>query len=148
MADYTERISEIMYPLVYKNADSFSAATYTTDYASLAGYHRAWCYINVGDMQENATLDVALYQATDTSGTSAKAITSKSITQLTQASGDGDDLLCIELQTEELDVDNGFDCVAVRVVVGTAAVELGLTLFGCMPRYAPTATANWAEIVT
>ena len=148
MADYTERLSEVMYPLVMEYSDSLSVATHTSSYVSLANYHRAWCFINVGDMGSSATLDVALYQATDTSGTSAKAITSKSITQLTQAGGDGDDLLCIELQGEELDVDGGFDCVAVVATVGTAAVEFSLVLFGCVSRYDPTPTSNWAEVVT
>jgi len=128
-------------------SDSIAAGTHYSSYVSLANYHRAWLVLNVGDMATLSTLDVQIMQATDTSGTGVKTITGKSITQLTQAGGDGDDLICIELRTEELDVTNGFDCICVRVVASVAAVELGWVLFGCVPRFAAVATTNWAEIV-
>lgn len=145
---YTERFSERMCPLANLHADSCAAGNHDTSYVSLQSYHRAAFLIDVGDMGSNATLDAAVYQATDTSGTSAKAVTGKSITQLTQAGGDGDAILCIELQTEELDVDGGFDCVMLRVTVGTAAVEFSAWVLGIDPRYKPTSTSNWEEIVT
>jgi len=145
---YTERFSECTCPLAAQFADSFAAGNHDTSYVSLQSYHRAVALINVGDMATNATLDALLYQATDTSGTSAKVISGKSITQLTQAGGDGDALYCIEVQTEELDVDGSFDCIMLRVTVGTAAVEFGAWVFGLEPRYKPTATSGWGEIVT
>ena len=145
---YTERFSECTCPLAALYSDSFAAGNHDTSYVSLQSYHRAVILINVGDLGTNATLDAALYQATDTSGTSAKAITGKSITQLTQAGGDGDGLYCIELQTEELDVDNAFDCIMLRTTVGTAACEYSAWVFGIDPRYEPTSTSNWGEIVT
>jgi hypothetical protein len=128
-------------------SDSIAVGTHDSAYVSLANYHRAWLVINVGDLGAGASLDIQIRQATDTSGTSVKAITGKAITQLTQASGDGDDLICIELRTEELDVTGGFDCVSVRDTVGGTACEFGWVLFGCVPRFAPTPTTNWAEIV-
>lgn len=147
MADFTERLSEVLYPLAYEHADSMAIGTHTSSYVSMANYHRAWLVINVGDMVQGSTLDITIRQATDTSGTSVKAITGKAITQLTQAGGDGNDLLCIELRTEELDVSNAFDCICVRAVVAGAAVEYGYILYGCVPRFAPTATTNWTEVI-
>ncbi len=144
---YTSRFSEEWYPLVHEPADSFAAGTSTSSYVSLSGYHRAILVLSVGEMQANATLDASIVQATDTSGTGSKAITGKAITQLSQAGGDGDDLVCIELRTEELDVDNGFDCIAVTVTVGTAAVEYSYVLFGGISRTRPVPTTNWTEIV-
>lgn len=149
MADYTEQQSEVMYPLAYAHPDSYSPAATTSAYVSFANYHRGWLFIDVGDMVATATLDVSLMQATTTAGGGpAKAFTpAKAITQLTQAGGDGDDLICVQFQTEELDVDNGFDCVAVLVTVGTAAVELSWCLFGIVPRFPPVPTTNWTERV-
>lgn len=144
---YTERISEDMAPLVSYNADSLGAGTTTSTYVDMENYHRGWLYLNVGDMQAGATLDVALLQATSAAGAGSKAITGKSITQLTQAGGDGDDLLCIELQSEELDVDGGFKFVAVQVVVANANVELAWTFFGTRSRYKAVPTTNWTEVV-
>lgn len=145
---YTERFSEVHYPLVFEHADSQTAGTHNSSYASLANYHRAVLVLDVGDMQSGATLDAGIQQATDTSGTGVKAISGKTITQLKQASGHGNDLVCIELQTEELDVDGGFDCVRFYVTVATAAVEYSAILYGLEPRFPPTATTNWHEVVT
>jgi len=147
MADYTSRVSERMYPLAIEYADSHNAGTLNGTWVSLRDYHRAWLVLNVGDMAAGATLDAGLQQATTTAGAGAKAITGKTITQLTQAGGDGDDLVCIELQTEELDVSNNFDCVRFYVTVANAAVEYGAVLYGLMSRFDPVAITNWQEIV-
>ena len=79
--------------------------------------------------------------------TGVKAITGKAATQLTQAGGDGNELVCIELRTEELDIANGFEHVSVRVTIANANVEYAVVLFGAVPRYLPVATTNWSEIV-
>ena len=144
---YTARFSELAYPLVAQYSDSFGAGNHDTDYVSLQDYHRAVILINVGDMQATATLDALLYQGTSTAGAGAKVITGKAITQLTQAGGDSDTLLCIELQTEELDVDGAFDCIMLRLTVAEAAVECSAWIFGLSPRYPPVPTTTWEEIV-
>jgi hypothetical protein len=145
---YTERFTEVHYPLAMDYADSFAIGTHTSNYVSLMNYHRAVFVINVGDIGAGGFLDARVLQATTTTGTSAKAITGKSITRLTQADGDGDDLLAIELQTEELDVSNNFDCVALELTVGSATIELSYIVYGIVPRFPPTGTTNWAEVVT
>jgi hypothetical protein len=144
---YTAEFSEEFVPLVDEHADSIAIGTHYSAYVSLRDYHRAVLVLNVGEMQASATLDVCLYQATDVLGTGAKAITAKAITQLTQAGGDGDNLICIELRTAELDVNGGFDCVAVQDIVADAAVELAWTLFGFVSRYAPVPQTTWDEVV-
>ena len=143
---YTARLSELMYPLVAENADSHGAGTVNSACVSVATYHRVWLVLDVGDMVQDATLDAGLQQATTTACAGVKAIAGKTITQLTQAGGDGNDLVCIELQTEELDVDGGFDCVRFYVTVAGAAVEYSAILYVCEPRFAPTPTANWTEV--
>ena len=149
MADYTEKQSEVMYPLVYAHPDSYTAAARTSAYVSFANYHRGWILLVVGEMAQGSELVLSLMQATTTAGGGpAKAFTpAKAITQLTQAGGDGDDLICVQFQTEELDVDNGFDCVAVLVTVANAAVEYSWCLFGIVPRFQPVPTTNWTERV-
>jgi len=114
---------------------------------SLANYARAVVVIQVGEMQTSATFDVDVEQATDTSGTSAKAITDKSITQMTQAGGDGDETALVEILCDELDVDNGFDCINVEVTVGTDAVEASVLVLGFCAHYEPV-THGYAEVVT
>lgn len=145
---YTERFSEILYPLAIEYADSLGPAATASAYVSLRDYHRAWLVINVGDMGQAATLDAVIQQATSTAGAGVKALTpAKAITQLTQAGGDGNDLVCVELRTEELDVDGGFDCIRFVITTGVGAVEYSAVLYGGVTRYAPTPTTNWTEVV-
>ena len=145
---YTNRVSEDMYPLVAYHADSLGVSAITSAYVSLANYHRAWLYLNVGEMQAQSSLDVSFLQATTTAGAGTKVLAPvKGITQLTQAAGDGDQQVCIELQTSELDVDGGFDCIAVVTTVAGAAVELAWSLFGVISRFKEVPTTNWEEIV-
>jgi len=147
MSDYTARLSEQLYPLDVEHADSQDAGTHNGTWVAVSTYHRVWFVLDVGDMAQGATLDAGIQQATTTGGAGAKAITGKTITQLAQADGDGGDLVCIELQTEELDVDGGFDCVRFYVTVANAAVEYSAILYGCSPRFLPVPTTNWEEIV-
>jgi len=149
MADFTERFTEtaaLLYNLapisVTNGAEAF------TSYVSLASYHRAVIVIHTGVMASGATLDAVVHQATDTSGTSAKHLTaSKAIAQLTQAGSDSNKDIAIEVRTEELDVANGFDCIALGYTVGTAATLLSIEIYGLVPRYAAVSTTAWDEIV-
>jgi hypothetical protein len=150
MPEYTERVSEVMYPLVSEYADLFGSGITRSAWVSMENYHRGWLYLNVGSVGTDYTLDVYLQQATTVGGLGGKAITGKAITQLD--TNDDDSLICIELQTEEMDVSNNFDFVAVVMDIRYSAqngtgVELAWTFFGCVPRYAATPTTNWQEIV-
>lgn len=144
---YTQRFTEGFAPLVTEFSDILVAGTVDSAWVSMAEYHRATLVLNVGDMVATATLDISIRQATDAAGTGAKAIAGKAITQLTQAGGDGNDLLDIELRSEELDVANNFDFISVRRIIANANVELGWTLFGMISRHKPVSATNWAEIV-
>lgn len=143
---YTVRFSELAYPLGMQYADSFGAGNHDTNWVSLQNYHRAVILINVGDMAQGSTLNGGIWQATTTAGGGTPAVV-KSITELTQAAGDGDQLICMELQTEELDVDGGYDCIRLRLTVANAAVEFGAWVFGISPRFPPVPTTNWEEVV-
>lgn len=144
---YTNRVSEDLVPLATHHARTRQVATHVSDWVLLENYHRAWLYLNVGTMGANATLDANIQQAQDATGTGVKAITGKSITQLTQAGSDDNSEACIELQTEELDVDNGFEYVRFRVTIAVADCAYAATLFGTNSRYKPVPTTAWDEVV-
>ena len=145
MADYTARISELMYPLATEYADSLGPAVTSSAWVSMENYHRGWLYLNVGDISADTTVDCYLQQATTVGGAGGKAITGKAITQLT--AGDDDSLVCIELQSEEMDVTNLFDFVRVVLHINGSTAEVAYSFFGCQPRYAAVPTTNWTEIV-
>lgn len=144
---FTERFTEAYEVLAHEPADNFGIATISSAWLNMENFHRAVAVISVGDMAAGATLDCALRQASDGTGTGNKAITGKTTTQLTQAGGDGNDLLFIELRSEELDGNNNFEYIRLDVTVAANSVELAYVVLGAYPRYKPVSTTNITEVV-
>lgn len=101
----------------------------------------------VGAISSTGTVDAKLEQATDSSGTSAKDITGKSITQLTEAGTDSDKQAEINVLPEELDLANDFDHVRLTVTPATAAALIAATLRGYNARYQPATDATTVDEV-
>lgn len=141
---YTERFSEVHEPLLTEYADSRGPVAFQSAWADMETYHRGFLLLNVGEMVQGATMDVELWEATDNAGTGAALIAGKAITQLTQAGNDGDELIGIELRTEEMTPGHKF--VQVRVTIANAAVEFGYTYFGLISRFNYVPTTNWTEL--
>ena len=91
-------------------------------YLSMKNYARVMAYVEIGTFDSSDDLDECrLQQATDSSGTSVKDLTS-------DASGgnydtdnpvDADgDFVVLEARAEDMDVDNGFDYVRLYVAEG------------------------------
>ena len=150
---YTERLSEGMEPLAIEFADVHGAGTVTGTVVSMQNYHRAFLVINVGELAAGASLNAQIVQYNTAAGGGVATIAdkattgTKAITALTQAGGDGDDLVCIELQTEELNVTAGFQWIGFSIVVAGGNVEYGAVLYGCISRHKATPAANWTEII-
>ena len=144
---FTEQFTEVnqvggeLYPALK------TVAAHTGAWLPLSNHQRAIFIVMVGAMTTLATLDFSVQQASDSSGTGVKAITSKAITQLTAAGGDGNDLVCVEVRSEELDVSNGFEYVRGLLTVGTATVYCCLLPIRFIPNYPPVSTSAWTEIV-
>lgn len=118
------------------NPSSQAAGTATSGWVSLADFRRALCEIDVGAFGASATVDAKVQQATDTSGTSAKDVSNKAITQLLAAGGNNRQAL-INIAVDELDLANGFSCIQLSITVGTAATLTAGRILGFTPRFAP-----------
>ena len=119
--------------------DAYAAAAYTSDWVDMSKFHDIQAIVLAGEMDATSTIDIVLQQATDSSGTGAKNITGKSATQLTDT--DDDKQVVLNCRADELDKDNKFDFLAVKVTVGTAASDMGAVIIGFDARY-EAATAN------
>ena len=131
--------------------DAYTAGAQTSDWVNVENWQELMAVVMAGTLGSSATLDFKLQQATDASGTSAKNITSASITQLTQAGTDSDKQAVINLNPEKLDVANGFTFVAMVMTVATATSDCGAIMFGSQPTYGPASDNDLAsvdEIVT
>ncbi len=150
---YTAQTSELETPLAVLHPVSQGIGVANSAWVLMENYHRAHLELIVGVMGAGGTVDCQIRQASDAAGTGAKVIAdkagtgNKAITQLTQAGGDGNDIVRIELQTEELDVDNGFEYIGVQLTVAGAACLLSYVLYGNEPRYPPIAATNFTEVI-
>jgi hypothetical protein len=145
---YTEKFTEVHEPLTQLWPVSAGIATTTSAFVSLATYHRAVLVIDVGVMAQGATLDIHIHQAQNVAGLNQKnLVPTKAIAQLTQAGADSNSRVAVEIRTEELDVNGGFDCIGVVQQVAGGAIIMGWTLWGLVSRYNAVPVTGWNEIV-
>ena len=140
------KASEMLAILATIDPASQSAGTATTGWVSVANHHGLLAVVQTGVLGTLATVDAKLQQALDSSGTGAKDISGKGITQIVKATGDNKQAL-INLKPEDLDTVNGFGFVRVTVTVGVAASITSAQLLGVNPRFAPADAANQAAVV-
>ena len=138
---YTERFSEQWECIDVLYGDAVAANTESdTGYNSLANFHRVAIIIHPVDINDN--LDVDIEQAINTAGGSAKTFHAGDH-DITVATTDTKPSV-IEIQTEELDVDGGFDCLNVEVTTantGGNGNDFAVEIWG-LPRFGPASTTN------
>ena len=117
-----------------------------TGWVSLSTHHGLLALVQTGALATGATVDAKLQQALDASGTGAKDVAGKAISQLTQASNGANRQALINLRPEELDVNNGFAFVRLVVTVAAAAANTSAQRLGVNPRLASAETANQAAV--
>lgn len=126
---------------------SQGAGAATTAWVSADDYHAFLALVAVGAFGASATVDAKIQQAKDSSGTGAKDVSGKSITQLAAGGGNNRQAL-INFLPQDLDVNNGFSYVRLSVTVGTAASLTAGVLLGVGARQGPpSAAASVAQIV-
>jgi hypothetical protein len=152
MSGYTERFSEVHYPLIkIAPAVKSPAGEVISSYVDAGMYTRFALVLHLGAIAATGTMLVRILQATSAAGANAKGIpTTAAQTKITSAlvTGDANGIVVIELTAEELDVDGGFHFLAVGYDVDTDTVAMGAVLWGIEPRYAPVDSTGYNEIVT
>lgn len=114
---------------------SLSGATAKTDWIPVKNFVNFIVTGQVGALTATGTLDCKIQQATSVSGTGAKDITGKAITQITSPNQS----FTIDLRSAELDVANGFNFIQVSMTNATAACTCGLTVYG-NSKYGPNSS--------
>lgn len=117
------------------NPVSQGAGTVTTGWIAARTFLHYLAILHVGALGTSATVDAKLQQASDASGTGAKDVTGKAITQLTQAGTDANKQVLIDLGGEELDVNNSFSHFRLSVTVAVAASLIAGTVLGVAAKY-------------
>lgn len=117
-------------------AGTANSTPLVTSYVSAKNCGRINLIARLGDMASE-TIDIAIYQATDTSGTSAKAL--KANTQLAaSASANDNSVHVISVDANDLDIAGGFYTVAGRIVTGAGTGgTCTIVVLGSDLRFAP-----------
>ena len=129
--------------------DAQTAGTLTSGWISMNTFGAIQAIVCLGTAGSGATVDAKLQQATDASGTGAKDITSKAITQLTGT--DDDKQAVINCAAEELDVANNFTHARLSVTLAGSAADIGALVMGGHCPYGPASDNDIStvdEIVT
>lgn len=125
------------------NPGANAAGNLTTGWVSMAAFEELLAIIAAGTMGANGTIDAKLQQAKDASGTGAKDVAGKAITQLTQAGTDRSNKQAqINMRAEELDRNNGFTHVRLSLTTAVATSPSTALLIGMSSRYSPADPAT------
>lgn len=139
------KLSEKLAILGTIDPSSQAVGSVTSAWVKASDFHNLIALIDVGVFGASATVDANIQQATSNAGAGAKAITGKAITQLLAAGGN-DRQATIEIHDQDLDSANGFEYIALNVIVGTAATLTSAVIFGGNPVSASCAALNQASI--
>ena len=123
------------------------SGTYYSPWISMAERERMLVVLDVGDIGQGGTVDLEIQEAQDAAGTGAVAIAGKAIAQLTQAGGDGNDDMCINLGAAELNAAQNFCYVRARLDILVGSANACLLAFADALRYLPPSKALWTEEV-
>ena len=115
---------------------SQAAGTVTTAWIPAAQYYSFMAVVKAGVFGALATVDAKIRQATDASGTNAKDVTGKAITQLLAAGGNNRQAM-INFRATDLDANNNFNYVQLSLTVGAAATLVSADVWGVYPRFEP-----------
>jgi len=122
------------------------AGASTASWVDAANFRRMLATLVTGVLGSSATVDFKLQQATSSGGAGAKDITGAAIPQIVKASGDNK-VAQINLNTDSLDVANGFRYVSMIVTVGVASSYVAATLQGVDPFNGPASQVDPAADV-
>lgn len=106
-------------------------ATVASAWLPLMNNNRTCFIVNIG--ATDTTVDAKVQQATAVAGTNAKDVTGAAITQVS-ATGDNK-YMVIDLETDHLDVMNGFNHVQLQITAGNG--DTGAQVSAVILRHAP-----------
>lgn len=126
--------------------DANAAGALSTGWIAMKDFASIMAIVMAGDLGTSATLDAKIEQATDGSGTGAKDVSGKAITQLTQAGTDSNKQAVINCRADEIDIANGFTHARLTMTTATATSDSAAIVLGFDPAYGPASDSDAATV--
>ena len=124
-----------------------AASAQSSGWISVVQFAALQALIIVGAIGSSATVDAKIQQATDSSGTGAKDVSGKAITQLTKAGSDDNKQAVINFRPTDLDFSGGFTHVRLTITPATAASLICGVILGMDAREQPPTDATTVDEV-
>lgn len=124
--------------------DNQSAGTVTGDWVKCDNFDQFLAIFLIGVMTSTGTCIFSVQQATDASGTGAKAV--KTATTLTEAGTDSDKQVLIGVDASDLDLAGGFFWIAPRAITAVAASYVSGALIGINPTYGVNTSGDLSTV--
>lgn len=121
---------------------SLATGAHNSGWVSIVNLPQVLAVVHAGTLGSSGKIDAKLQQATDSSGTGAKDITGKAITQITA----NNKVALINCYDYEVDVNNGFTHVQLVVTVTTAASQGSAVVLGANAKFGPASDFNATEV--
>lgn len=144
MMDVNLKPSQRMAVVGAVNPQSASTAQ-DTGWFPIAAYANYLGILQVGALGSSATVDCKFQQAQDSSGTGAKDVTGKAVTQLTKAGSNDNGQCLINVKCDDFDFVNGFGYAKMIITPGTAASLIAGLVLGMDNNYDPPTQATSVE---
>ncbi len=138
--------SELLAILATLDPASQAAGTGTTEWVSMTEFHDLLAIVQTGSLGTNATVEAKLQQAKDATGTGAKDVVGKALTQIVKATGENKQAL-INFSPDNFDLANDYAFVRLSVTVGVAASQISAQILGVNPLYSSADSANQTEVI-
>lgn len=144
---YNERLSEGLRVVDCIDPDAYAIGAVNGDIIDMRDLRRVLFVVQVGTMAAGSTVDFVVNASTAANMANPVAITGKAITQLTQAGGDSDKQVLVEVTSEEV----AEMAVGARYIQGTLTVavdtsDAGVVTLGAFARYSPGADYDLATV--
>lgn len=130
--------------LVVTDPDAYSTGAYTSAFVPTKNFHSFMMIVMAGIIGAGGSISFLVLQAKNSSGLDAKNLVAG--TTLVKATDDDSQSL-LNFHGDELDVNNGYDHVAISFTVIGATSDAGAMLQGFDPRFAPASDFNNASVV-
>lgn len=145
MTEHTQLMSEGWAIVGVVDPDAYSAATTLSGAVDMSDYSQVMVVGLIGTIASTGKVDLKVTQATTAAGT-YKDVTSKAITQLTQASpDDSDQQVIINVDQTDLDIDNDYRYVKASITGTTASADTAVVIMG-LPKRRPASTGDLASV--
>lgn len=140
-----EKLSEMFALVGTVDPDAYGTGDQTTDVIDMKGKKSVLFVVSVGDIASTGKVDFGVYGDTASNGSFATLITSKSITQLTQAGTDSDKQAIVEVTAQEV-AEQSFRYVRGKMTLTTAGADSAVLVFASHLDYRPASEYDLASV--